>query len=436
MKTLKQIIGCLAIFLSSLTTFGQSSVEFKVSFDKNLLSEKYEVEEETEEPMVSLSAYILQENIEAQLYYRLKSDKKWGEWQPFETFTEGYTKGRTTFDGGITEEAFNSIQFKSVSPLSGEVTFRVYYPGSAKKKSQKLSETEGAGANCNCPKPAICYRSCWCPSGNCPKDPNPSYTIADHLIVHHSAGSNNSSNYAAVVRSIWDFHVNTNGWSDIGYNFLIDGNGVIYESRGDSVLGAHFSCMNHETVGICLLGNFELAAPRDSAVSSLIKMLAWEACDKNIAPTQSSYHNSSELTIPNISGHSHANTSTAAHGCPKGTLCPGDSLFQLLPMIRDSVAAFACLGDVSMAEGTIIDDVIELYPNPVHNTLTATLNGLEGGKTTLKVIDHTGRVVINKVEYINGGESIHISIEPFPNGIYLLLLSQNDFSVSKQFIKN
>ncbi len=438
MKTLKTILTLILIGIVSLNISAQSSVEFKVSFsdELNLSSEKFELDAESEEPMASITAYTLQENVDVHLYYRLKLEKDWGEWRALNLFTEGHTEGRTTFDGGITEETFSGIQFKAEEPFTGEITFRVYYPGGAKKKSQKVSETEGAGANCNCPKPTICYRNCWCPSGNCPKTTSPSYTVADHLIVHHSAGSNSSSNYAAVVRSIWDFHVNTNGWSDIGYNFLIDGNGVIYEARGDSVLGAHFSCMNHETVGICLLGNFELAAPKDSAVSSLIKMLAWEACDKNIAPTEASYHNSSQLVIPNISGHSHANTSTAAHGCPKGTLCPGDSLFQLLPMIRDSVKAFACLGDVSAAEN-LFQNELRVYPNPAQTTITIDGDILaNGGTKQLEVLDHTGRVVISKTLAFNSTEGLELNIDYLPKGIYLLNLSQEGFRYSIQFIKN
>ena len=165
-------------------------------------------------------------------------------------------------------------------------------------------------------------------------------------------------------------------------------------------------------------------------------MLAWEACDKNIAPTEASYHNSSQLVIPNISGHSHANTSTAAHGCPKGTLCPGDSLFQLLPMIRDSVKAFACLGDVSAAENLLQND-LSVYPNPAQTTITIDGDILaNGGTKQLEVLDHTGRVVISKTLAFNSAEGLELNIDYLPKGIYLLNLSQEGFRYSIQFIKN
>lgn len=434
MKTLQLFIASILLSLYTFTTTAQSSIEYKVRFDKaeSLSSESFEMEAETDEPMASITAYILQDATDAELYYRLETFDGWEEWTPMQRFTEGETPGRTTFNGGITEQSFSAIQFKSTTTLPGEVTFRVYYPGSAKKKSPAVNVKDGAGANCSCPKPPICYRNCWCPSGNCPKDTSPSYTVADHLIVHHSAGSNTSSNYAAVVRSIWDFHVNTNGWSDIGYNFLIDGNGVIYEARGDSVLGAHFSCMNHETVGICLLGNFELTAPNDSAISSLIKMLTWEACDKNIAPTLSSYHNSSQLTIPNISGHSHANTSTAPHGCPKGTLCPGDSLFRLLPMIRDSVATYSCLGDVSLRRVEGAND-IKVYPNPVVNKMTIT--GMPAGQGTVQIINYTGQILWSSKIIVNGNEEWSFSTSFLSPGLYLLVLENDGRRTTKSFIK-
>ncbi len=434
MNYLRNIISCIALFCIGLPALAQSSKEFKVSFEesKDLTSQQFKPAEEAEEPMASITAYILAEGIEAGLFYRIKVNKEWSEWQALKRFTEGTTEGRTTFDGGITEQAFTAIQFKSTTTLQDEVTFRVYYPGTTKKKSEGINVKKGAGANCSCAKPTICYRNCWCPSGNCPKDTSPSHTVADHLIVHHSAGSNSSSNYAAVVRSIWDFHVNTNGWSDIGYNFLIDANGIIYEARGDSVLGAHFSCMNHGTVGICLLGNFELAAPKDSAVNSLIEMLAWEACDKNIAPAEASYHPSSQLLIPNISGHSHANISTAPHGCPKGTLCPGDSLFQLLPMIRDSVKSFSCLGDVSIAEEPV-DNELVLFPNPVNSTLS--IKGIAAGETTIVITDQSGKQIFCKQMYLNSVEEVQLDVAFLPKGIYIITVQMNETSASQQFVK-
>ncbi|MFN7929681.1 MAG: hypothetical protein U0Y68_17395 [Blastocatellia bacterium] len=58
--------------------------------------------------------------------------------------------------------------------------------------------------------------------------------ISPHLLVHHTANANTATDWAAVVRAIWSFHIFTNGWSDIGYNYLIDPN-VIYEGAGAAI---------------------------------------------------------------------------------------------------------------------------------------------------------------------------------------------------------
>ena len=113
------------------------------------------------------------------------------------------------------------------------------------------------------PKPPVVSRTAWgCPEGQ-QSSWTPQYTAVTHLVVHHSAGSNTSSDWAGTVRSIWDFHSRPvedggRGWGDVGYNYLIDPNGVIYEGRagGDNVIGAHFSCRNGGTMGVCLLGTF------------------------------------------------------------------------------------------------------------------------------------------------------------------------------------
>jgi len=181
--------------------------------------------------------------------------------------------------------------------------------------------------DCPCTLPTFQDRADWCPNGDCPEITNPTITNVTHLIVHHSAGTNVSSNWAGVVRSIWDYHVNTNGWDDIGYNWLIDANGVIYQGRGDNVQGAHFCGQNGNTVGLCVLGDFTNTQPTSDATDALTKLLAWKSCDIEADPTTSSTHASSGLNLDNISGH--------RDGC--ATSCPGDSFYPQIAGIRGDV---------------------------------------------------------------------------------------------------
>jgi hypothetical protein len=145
------------------------------------------------------------------------------------------------------------------------------------------------------------------------------------------------------VAYYWDLHVNTNGWDDIGYNWLIDAEGTVYEGRGNGRLGAHFSCMNGATVGICMIGNFENIPPTEMALEKLKDWLAWESCDKGIDLPVSSQHAPSQSNLRHVSGHRDGNTSTAASSCARGTVCPGEQLYEQLDAIAGEVAGYACL---------------------------------------------------------------------------------------------
>jgi hypothetical protein len=162
--------------------------------------------------------------------------------------------------------------------------------------------------DCSCPMPSHIKRQDWGAQfglGSLIYKPPAAYTQVTHLIVHHSAGTNVSNNWKGVVASIFDFHVNTNGWQDVGYNWLIDPNGIIYEGRGggDNVRGAHMCGYNNNTMGVCMLGNFELIEPKPEMIESLKKLLSYKACKETINPTGSANIVSHSGFMKNISGH-------------------------------------------------------------------------------------------------------------------------------------
>ncbi len=188
--------------------------------------------------------------------------------------------------------------------------------------------------------PNILTRADW----NCPEEipaSMPEYTLVTHLIIHHTAIETGNEDFREVVRRIWELHVTGNGWDDIGYNFLIDPNGLIYEGRagGDSVRGAHFICANENTMGVALLGNFEEDSPTESAVVSLINLLAWKCEASGIDPLGVTFHEPTCLELDHIAGHRDGNDAKPDSGaCPVGTVCPGERLYELLPEIRVRVS--------------------------------------------------------------------------------------------------
>lgn len=165
--------------------------------------------------------------------------------------------------------------------------------------------------------------------------PAPSYSrffhTVSHNIVHHSAGSNTNSNYTQVVRDIYLYHTQVNGWSDIGYNYLISQDGTTYAGRDpgggsqDNVRGAHFCGANSGTLGICLLGNYETATPTSQTWSSLETLLNFQLINQGLDPFETFNHALGTLGV--ITGH--------REGC--STLCPGENVFSRLEQLRTSL---------------------------------------------------------------------------------------------------
>src|SRR3954452_10983074 len=99
--------------------------------------------------------------------------------------------------------------------------------------------------------------------------------------VHHTAGSNNytPAQSAAIVRGIEIYHVKGNGWNDIGYNFLVDKYGQVFEGRyggvDRNVVGAHTLGFNTGTVGVAVIGDYTSTRISTAAATALEQLLAW-----------------------------------------------------------------------------------------------------------------------------------------------------------------
>lgn len=253
--------------------------------------------------------------------------RSWGDWQ---TLTDDAHADRRTgvrqFELLFLPADSRFVQIRSAgvwATLAGDLIF--YSPLQAPDTDPAPVQPPPDRFACPCPQPAYVNRAGW--GGPPTQQPGctPAYTSVTHLIVHHQAGVADPP-YSAVIQAIWQLHVYTNGWCDIGYNWLIAPDGTVFEGRagGNNVLGAHFCGTNGNTMGVCFLGNYQTEQPTAAAQASLVKLLAWKCCDSNIEPTGVAYHAGSGLTLNRISGH--------RDGC--STLCPGDNLYVRLPILR------------------------------------------------------------------------------------------------------
>ncbi len=282
-------------------------------------------------------AYSLKHNMpaqaaEIQCKIRFSKDgKNWQDWIALPADSHGEPgSDHWVSQLQITDKANAFFQYRvklnrwEVFPsLNAEL--HLYNPGETTEKADTARTNNTIESrSCPCSTPDVQERDEWCPSGDCPESASPGFTNATHLIVHHSAGINQANDWSAVVRAIWDFHVNTRGWDDVGYNYLVDPNGVVYEGRGRGILGAHFCGTNSRTEGFCLLGTYTDVPPTDAALETLKETLAWRACAENINPMGFSFHAPSGFVLNHISGH--------RDGC--ATECPGQMTYDLLKVLR------------------------------------------------------------------------------------------------------
>lgn len=183
--------------------------------------------------------------------------------------------------------------------------------------------------------PPIVPRLSWGADESIRRDP-PSYAPEVRFaLVHHTAGGNDytRAQAAAVVKGIQLYHVQGNGWNDIGYNYLVDRFGTVYEGRfggiDRNVVGAHAQGFNTGSVGVALLGTYGNTAPSRAAQDAIARLLAWRLDLAHVDPT-------GLLTF--ISGGSERWPSgvpvllgaVSGHRDTGFTECPGDALYSRL----------------------------------------------------------------------------------------------------------
>ena len=174
------------------------------------------------------------------------------------------------------------------------------------------------------------------------------------IAVHHTAQKITGDLRSPVerVRALYDFHANSRAWGDLGYHYLIDEEGTIYEGRsgGESVIGGHVYCGNVGTLGVALLGNFDEEQPTQDQVHALQWLL------KDLATT---------YDIPldrNVFFHGKNMKTIVRHKDLIATECPGHFMSAAIGQVRSNVIAGNLNGNVTfptIAKAPRIDNVQE-----------------------------------------------------------------------------
>lgn len=196
------------------------------------------------------------------------------------------------------------------------------------------------------PRPRIVPRTAWLDTGVRRTQPPPRYD--DRVVavfVHHTDSPNGYSCAQApeIIRRLYTGQTGDRDWDDIGYNFLVDRCGTIYEGRAGgverAVTGAHTQGFNHRTAGIAALGTFTAGVPVPRAMTDAIAALAaWKLGLADVDPRAgahlvssnglSRYREGTAVTLPAVAGHQDGYRTT----------CPGAALAARLPEIRTAAA--------------------------------------------------------------------------------------------------
>ncbi|MBF0498808.1 MAG: N-acetylmuramoyl-L-alanine amidase [Candidatus Riflebacteria bacterium] len=241
-------------------------------------------------------------------------NQKTGRWTRYQAFD-----GEFHF-ADITPVSAYQLMFVVRDPDKGKTEIRRFTVQGTKLGEAIMEALSQKPAQFNAarvwPKPSIVSREGWKA-----RPPKAEYTPhqPQRIVIHHS-WSPTQAQYtgAATIRGIQNYHMDdpSTGWMDIGYHFLIGPEGIIYQGRPETVVGAHCP-PNTNMVGICIIGNYDPNADNVNAKieSSLTNLLSW---------LSSTYH-----IDPRVNYFGHRNFSTKT--------CPGDIVYNRLPLYEEQV---------------------------------------------------------------------------------------------------
>ncbi|SKC36112.1 peptidoglycan recognition protein family protein [Krasilnikoviella flava] len=285
---------------------------------------------------------------------RVREDGRWSDWQSLGL--DG-----VTVDGGragtepIVSTGADGVQARvrtaDGTPPSG-LQVDVVDPGTSRADANVGQDSDpaasaGAGTGFEI-RPSVVTRSGWGAdeslSGSWPETSK----ALKAIYVHHTAGTNSyrESQSAALVRGIYAYHTKSRGWPDIGYQFLVDKYGNIFQGRKDArvdnPIGAQAGGYNTGTIGVSAMGNFDTARPTSALLTAMAKVIAWKSYQYRIDPKGTT----TLLTGGSTGSGTRAKPGTKVrvptvlmHRTTNETACPGRYLAEKMGTLRNGAAS-------------------------------------------------------------------------------------------------
>jgi hypothetical protein len=194
--------------------------------------------------------------------------------------------------------------------------------------------TASLAAGAVTPKPVIWSRSQWGADERMRDKASLHYGEVHGGFVHHTVNANSytRAQVPAIIRGIYAYHTQSRGWSDVGYNFLVDRFGRIWEGRYGGVdrpvVGAHTLGYNDDAFAASAIGNYDIARPPAAVVAAYGRLFAWKLALHGVRASSTRQYITKRY-LPAINGHRDVGQ----------TACPGRYLYAKIPEIRRQAAA-------------------------------------------------------------------------------------------------
>ncbi|MFF7213092.1 peptidoglycan recognition protein [Streptomyces sp. NPDC008238] len=240
--------------------------------------------------------------------------------------------------GGRPQDGTTTDTAADPSDTTGTLVESPFVPELSRSQTEALTGQRFTGA-----RPRIVTRFGWGADEQLRNEDSEFTDAISAIFVHHTATGNDyeCSDSPSVIRGIYRYHVKSSGWRDIGYNFLVDKCGNIYEGRSGgvskAVFGAHTLGFNEHTMGIAVLGDYSEERPSGEALSAVARLAAWklgiygrnpEGMTYLVSGGSNRYPKGTRVHMNVISGHRDG----------FNTQCPGTVLYDDLGIIRRTAA--------------------------------------------------------------------------------------------------
>lgn len=179
------------------------------------------------------------------------------------------------------------------------------------------------------PKPVIYSRAQWGADESMRDSSALHYGEVHAGFVHHTVNANDYTRdeVPGIIRGIYAYHTKSRGWSDVGYNYLVDRFGRIWEGRYGGidrpVVGAHTLNYNDYSFAMSAIGNYEKVKPSSAVVEAYGALYAWKLSLHGVSASSTRQKVGAKY-FQAINGHRDA----------ASTACPGKYLYARIPDIR------------------------------------------------------------------------------------------------------